>query len=64
MIYTAIFMNSTDGTLSRSVVFNATFDRKEAWEIASSMTRSNPFYEELFCIIPGNQEAWSPEQSV
>lgn len=59
MIYTAIFRNTANDELSRSVVFNATFNKEEAWKTAEVMTRSNPFYEELFCIIPGSQEAWS-----
>ena len=61
MIYTAIFRNTANGSFSRSVVFNASFDRCDAWRQASEMARSNPFYEELFCLVSGQQEIWTPD---
>ena len=61
MMYTAIFRNTANNSFSRSVVFNDTFDRQTVWEKALRMAKTNPFYEELFCLVLGGQEVWTPD---
>lgn len=66
MTYTAIFQNAETGDFSRSVVFNASFNRREAWqralelqEVGSEVATSRRDY--LFCLTKGSQEVWSPD---
>ena len=63
MMYTAIFRNTANNSFSRSIVFNDTFNKEDVWEKASEMARRHPFYEELFCIVLGGQEVWTPDVS-
>ena len=71
MIYTAIYQNSKYlGEFSRAVVFNASFDRQEAWEKACEMEIQGSEVagidgDYLFCLVRGDHEVWSPrvEQS-
>lgn len=58
MIYTAIYFNLTSDSFSKSEVFVSSHAREEAWQEA--LEKSEPF-EELVCIIPGMQDAWTPE---
>ena len=66
MIWTAIYQNSKYlGEFSRSVVFNASFDRREAWGKAIEMEIQGSEVagidgDYLFCLVRGDQEVWSP----
>jgi len=63
MIYTAFFQSTVTGEFSRSITFNASFDRQKAWEKASNMSPQNEYFESdyLFCLIAGSHEAWTPD---
>jgi len=66
MTYTAIFQNAETGEFSRSVVFNASFNRKEAWKSAVDMQCPGSEVagvdgDYLFCLTKGSQEVWSPD---
>ena len=66
MIYTAIYQNAKHlGEFSRAVVFNASFNRQEAWEKAVEMEIQGSELDEidgdyLFCLVGGDQGVWSP----
>ena len=66
MIYTAIFQNAETGDFSRAVVFNASFNRQEAWQKALEMQCPGSEVagvdeDYLFCLVAGSQEVWSPD---
>lgn len=73
MIYTAIFQNAENGEFSRSVVFDASYSKQEAWEAATNMQHPVEPRERspqslagvdgdyLFCLVKGSQEVWHPD---
>lgn len=66
MIYTAIFQNAETGDFSRSVTFDASYSRKEAWAMALEMQCPGSEVagvdeDYLFCLVSGAQEVWSPD---
>ena len=66
MIYTAIFQNAENGEFSRSVVFDASYSKQEAWEAATNMQCPGSEIagvdgDYLFCLVKGSQEVWHPD---
>ena len=58
MIWTAIYLNTTNDSFSRSVVFDWDFDSTSAWEEAWDKSES---FELLVCLIKGSHEVWAPD---
>lgn len=59
MIYTAIYWSTCSGEFSRAVVFNASYDKEDAWNSALEMLGKHE-WEMLVCLVPGSHETWAP----
>ena len=58
MIWTAIYLNTTNDSFSRSTVFNCSFDSASAWEEAWGNAED---FETVVCLLKGSHEVWSPD---
>ncbi len=58
MTWTTIYINATDRSFSRSLVFDWDFSSTSAWEKAWEHAEDS---ESVVCLVKGSHEVWSPD---
>ena len=58
MIWTAIYLNTDNGSFSRSLIFEWNYDSFSAWENAWDHAED---FESVACLLKGSHEIWTPD---